>query len=59
MHVHFLLALNHQTASKHKSVKNIRYNTCTENRGCVHLLLSLKMLYAVCSGKGGAGSLIL
>ena len=47
--VHFItLTLNqHQISRIHKSIKNIRYNTCTENRIGVHMLLSLRMLYVV------------
>ena len=49
VHVHFIsLTLSqHQISRIHKSMRNIRYNTCTENMIYVHMLLSLRMLYVV------------
>ena len=37
----------HQISRIHKSMRNHRYNTCTENMIYVHMLLSLRMLYVV------------
>ena len=47
--IHFItLTVNqHQVSRIHKSMKHIRYNMCTENRICVYMLLSLRMLYVV------------
>ena len=49
VHVHFItLTLSqHQISRIHKSMRNIRYNTCTANMIYVHMLLSLRMLYVV------------
>ena len=49
VHVHFItLTLSqHQISRIHKSMRNIRYNTCTENIIYVHMFLSLRMLDVV------------
>ena len=49
VYVHFItLTLSqHQISRIHKSMRNIRYNTCTENMIYVHILLSLRMIYVV------------